>query len=114
MDGKPYAAALTNIQRFAAAQAQYFLSATLIISYYYDSCMNKLEIIRDIPNPRGLGLEQQLLTRHNLLFFGKKRPACFRRIPCSSKARINQGKITKKGLHPFLVGKGTAHQAKGN
>ena len=70
MDGKPYAAALTNIQRFAAAltniqrfaaaQAQYFLSATLIISYYYDSCMNKLEIIRDIPNPRGLGLEQQL------------------------------------------------------
>lgn len=56
MDGKPYAAALTNIQRFAAAQAQYFLSATLIISYYYDSCMNKLEIIRDIPNPRGLDL----------------------------------------------------------
>lgn len=60
MDGKPYAAALTNIQRFAAAQARYFLSAILIISYNYDSCMNKLEIIRDIPNPRGLGLEQQL------------------------------------------------------
>lgn len=60
MDGKPYAAALTNIQRFAAAQAQYFLSAILIISYYYDSCMNKLEIIRDIPNLWGLGLEQQL------------------------------------------------------
>ena len=56
MDGKPYAAALTNIQRFAAAQARYYLSATFIISYYYDSCMNKLEIIRDIPNPRGLDL----------------------------------------------------------
>lgn len=60
MDGKPYAAALTNIQRFSAAQARYYLSTTFIISYYYDSCMNKLEIIRDIPNPRGLGLEQQL------------------------------------------------------
>ena len=60
MDGKPYAAALTNIQRFAAVQARYYLSATFIISYYYDSCMNKLEIIRDIPNQRGLGLEQQL------------------------------------------------------
>lgn len=60
MDGKPYAAALTNIQRFAAAQARYYLSVTFIISYNYDSCMNKLEIIRDIPNPRGLGLEQQL------------------------------------------------------
>lgn len=56
MDGKPYAAALTNIQRFSAAQARYYLSATFIISYNYDSCMNKLEIIRDIPNPRGLDL----------------------------------------------------------
>lgn len=76
--------------------------------------MNKLEIIRDIPNPRGLDLNNSYELVIICCFFGKKCPACFRRIPCSSKARINQDKITEKGLHPFLVGKGTAHQAKGN
>lgn len=90
MDGKPYAVALTNIQRFAAAQARYYLSATFIISYYYDSCMNKLEIIRDIPNPRGLDLNNsyELVI---ICCFLVKSPCLFSPNPLQQQSKNQSG-----------------------